>query len=109
MHPVDVANLIVENNRGTGKTSRLIESLPDAPCFVMIHQLSFQTYFKELVKKIRPDYNLDNITFVGYHGHNWRDHTQMRNKPLFVDHWVYEQDFPRFVKALNSTYGVKYE
>lgn len=110
MTPTELAEHYGTFSRGTGRTTALVMALPDEPCFVMVHKLSFGEEIKVLIQKHRPEYNLKNVTFISKNaGTGWRDQMIGRNRPVFLDHHVLERDMIHQAKAINDVYGKREE
>jgi hypothetical protein len=108
MNPTELAEHYGTFSRNTGRTTALVMSLPAEPCFIMVHDISFGEVIKELIKKHRPEYNLDNVTIISKNaGTGWRDSTISRNKHIYIDHQVLERDMIHQVKGINDMYGKK--
>lgn len=106
MTPVALAEKYVELSRGNGKTTALIMSLPDEKCAVLANSQQDCDNIKNRVKELRPDYNIDNITFLVYTmGSGWRDKLLFRDMYVYIDHGVLDLNNVGLTKAINEVYG----
>jgi hypothetical protein len=106
MTPVEVAQEYVQKSRKVGKTHAMIMALPDEKCAVMTMSEEHSKHVKDLIKKQRPEYNMDNLTVVVYNRRSgWRDKVQGKDMPVYIDHSVLDAMSVDHVKAINTTYG----
>ena len=106
MTPKALAEDYIELSRGSGRTTKMIMSMPsNEKVFIMVHQMSFSTYIKELIAKHRPDINIENITFISSENKNWRDPPLGKNQHIYIDHYVLDEWAVQQVSTINSIYG----
>lgn len=106
MSPVEVARKFVDMNRGTGRTTALIKSLPNERCAVVT--LSVQRYedIKNRIAELRPEYDLTNVEFVTYRpGSGWRDKLIGQNMDVYFDNDVLDDIIVHHVSGINEIYG----
>ena len=106
MTPTQVAEKYVELGRGNGKTTAMIMALPDEKCAILAANHQVLDMIKGMIRKLRPDYNVDNVTFVSYHPNSgWRDRLLFRDLHVFVDNSVTDLNNVHLTKAINEVYG----
>jgi hypothetical protein len=106
MTPTELAEHYGTFSRGTGRTTSLVMALPNEPCFIMVHAMSFSEEIKKLIKKHRPEYNLNNVTFISKNaGTGWRDSVISRHQHIYIDHHVLERDMIHQTQGINDIYG----
>ena len=103
-NPMDMVNYYVHMGRQTGKTYKMIMSIPNEPIFIMVHKNSYSKEIIRMVKELRPDYNTDNIRFVTPLS---TDRLLGFNRPIYVDNCVLDMVQIDYVKQLNKYYGPK--
>lgn len=106
MSPVEVAEKYVELGRGSGKTTAMIMALPNEKCAVITSTKSQHETLKKFISELRPEYNLENVTFLTYApGSGWRDQLLLRNMHVYFDNSVIDDVIVHHVKAINQVYG----
>jgi hypothetical protein len=104
--PQIVAEQYMTFNRGTGRTTMMVMSLPaDEEVFIMVHHMSFSSYVKDLIAKHRPDININNISFISSANKSWRDPPLGKNQHIYIDHYVLDEWAVQQVTAINGIYG----
>lgn len=101
-----VAKEYMELTRGTGKTTKMIMSLPaKEKVFIMVHSMSFSTCIKDLIAKHRPDINIKDVSFISSATKHWRDAPLGKNQHIYIDHHVLDEWAVQQVSAINQIYG----
>ena len=72
-----------ETQRQTGRTTDLIDSLPNEHCTVVVHNTNMKKHFLDMVRKLRPELKLSNIKVI--HIHTFNDTEQYKFKPVYFD------------------------
>lgn len=106
MSPTELAYKFVDMNRGTGRTTALINALPNERCAVITMSIANGDEIKRRIVEQRPDYNIDNVEFLTYRpGSGWRDRLLLRNLHVYFDNDVLDDVMQHHVKAINEVYG----
>lgn len=106
MDPVQVAEKYVELGRRTGKTTAMIMALPDEKCAIISTNKPTNDNIREMIKDLRPDYNIDNVTFLTYvPGSGWRDQLLLRDMHVYFDNSVIDDVIVHHVSSINQVYG----
>lgn len=106
MNPVELAEKFVELGRKTGKTTAMVMALPDEKCAIITSNSSLYDYIRSMIKDLRPDYNIDNVTFLTYApGSGWRDKLLFREMHVYFDNSVLDDVIVHHVSAINQVYG----
>lgn len=106
MTPVTVATEYVQLSRQSGKTKALVMSLPNEKCAILTSNANLHDYIKKMIQDLRPEYNVDNVTFLVYApGTGWRDKLLFRDMHVFLDNSVTDINTINLTKAINDVYG----
>lgn len=100
--PLDMVSYCVHMGRQTGKTYKMIMSIPNEPIVIIVHK---QSYGKEIIrrlKELRPDYDVKNIKFVT---HGVSKQLAGNILPIWVDNCVLDMIQSEYVKQMNKYYG----
>jgi hypothetical protein len=103
--PVSYVDFCVYQGRQTGKTHKLIMSIPDEPIVIIVWRHShIKDLYIPLIKQFRPDYNINNIKFIRYDVTN-SPAMRVERLPIYVDNAVLDMIQIEYVKKLNTLYG----
>lgn len=106
MNPEILTSEFVSMGRGTGRTAKLIASLPNERCAVMSSTLINSKNLKKRVIKERPDLNVNNILFLAYMPNTgWRDHLLLKDIHVYFDNDVLDDIIVHHVRTINAQYG----
>ena len=106
MGPVELAEKYVEMGRKTGKTTAMVMALPDEKCAIITSNRGLYDYIKDMIRDLRPDYNIDNVVFLTYApGSGWRDQLLLRNMHVYFDNSVIDDVIVHHVSSINQVYG----
>ena len=106
MTPVQLAEQYVELSKGNGKTTALVMSLPNEKCAILANDNETLEQIKNMIKELRPEYNVDNVTFLSYKpGSGWRDKLLFRDMHVFLDNSVIDLNSVGLARAINEVYG----
>lgn len=106
MSPSELAYKFVDMNRGTGRTTALINALPNERCAVMTMSVANGNEIKRRIAEQRPEYNIDNVEFVTYVPNSgWRDKLLFREMHVYFDNDVLDSVVKHHVSAINEVYG----
>lgn len=106
MTPMQVAEKYVELSRQNGKTSAMIMALPNEKCAILANDNDTLEHIKTMIRELRPEYNVDNVTFLSYKpGSGWRDKLLFRDMHVFIDNSVLDLNNIYLTKAINDVYG----
>lgn len=106
MTPVQLAEQYVELGKGNGKTTALVMSLPNEKCAILANDNQTLEQIKNMIKELRPEYNVDNVTFLSYKpGSGWRDKLLFRDMHVFIDNSVLDLNSVGLAQAINEVYG----
>jgi hypothetical protein len=106
MTPTQLAEQYVELSKNSGKTTALINALPNEKCAVMSSSHAANDNIKDKLKELRPDYNLDNVEWLVYSPNSgWRDKTLLRDMHVYLDDSLIGEMSINQIKAINDVYG----
>jgi hypothetical protein len=80
-----------DNQRGSGRTKRMVMSLPEGGCVVVIHENSFRDYLRHLIDDLRGGSFLKSVRIVPLA--DSERYLRGLRLPIFVDHYVSEYAF----------------
>jgi len=104
--PLRYVNYCIHQGRATGKTHKLLMSIPDKPIVLVVHSERYADDLKEKLKKLRPEYNIKNITFVSYGvGETYIEFIRGLRLPIYYDNAVLDVIQLDYVRRMNSLYG----
>ena len=104
--PLKYVDYCVHQGRQTGKTHKLLMSIPDKPIVLVVHSQRYANDLKDKLKKLRPEYNIKNIKFVSYGvGETYIEFFRGLRLPIYYDNAVLDQIQFDYVKRMNSLYG----
>lgn len=107
----ELSKRYIDLGRQTGKSTLLIEALPDAPCIVACHSYDMSKIIMRRIHEIRPQYDLKQITFVIAFGDDIMAKLATKLRGLtgevFVDNAIWDiylqQEMVRFHERFNET------
>jgi hypothetical protein len=106
MTPIQLAEQYNELGKNSGKTTALINALPNEKCAVMSSSHAANDNIKLKLKELRPDYNFNNVEWLVYSPNSgWRDKTLLRDMHVFLDNILLDEMSINQVKAINDVYG----
>ena len=106
MSPTELARKFVHLSSQSGKTTELINALPNERCAIMTASNDNAKALKKRIQEQRPEYNVDNIEFVTYvPGSGWRDKLLLREMHVYFDNDVLDDVIVHHVSAINQVYG----
>jgi hypothetical protein len=106
MKPVELVNAFIQKSSQVGKTAMLIDSLPNEKCAVFTSSYQSGLNLKKRITEQRPDYNVNNITFVSYTKNSgWRDKLLSKDMDVYFDNDTLDQLLVHHVEAINKVYG----
>lgn len=106
MTPTQLAEQYIELGKNSGKTTALINALPNERCAVMSSSHAANDNIKIKLKELRPDYNTDNVEWLVYASNSgWRDKTLFRDMHVYLDDTLLGEMCVNQVKAINDVYG----
>ena len=88
--------------RRTGRTTVLIESIPNKPIIILVHDYRYVAPLKHQIRELRPDYDIKNIVFVSWGGDCMDQLRGLRNREIWIDNAVYDSVMLRFCKDFNE-------
>jgi len=104
--PLRYVNYCIHQGRQTGKTYKLLMSIPDKPIVLVVHSQRYADDLKDQLKKLRPEYNIKNIKFVSYAvGETYIDFIRGLRLPIYYDNAVLDVIQLDYVRRMNSLYG----
>lgn len=104
--PDQVADFYVFAARKSGRTTTMINALPDEPCAIVVHSYTFGKALLDIIKRNRPNYNHKNIRFITQKKINDEPNTLAGlNIPIYVDNAVIDVLAGEYVDNLNAKYG----
>jgi len=106
MTPTQLAEQYIELSKNPGKTTALINALPNEKCAVMSSSHAANDNIKDKLKQLRPDYNSDNVEWLVYSPNSgWRDKTLLRDMHVYLDDSLIGDMSINQIKAINDVYG----
>lgn len=106
--PVRLVDFYVYQGRQTGKTHKMIESLPNEPIYLVCHTRNWGEEIKRTIRQMRPDYDVKNITIIPYQkdtSEMWKTTRGMRPQPVYIDNAVLDMVQIEYAKTLNRMFG----
>jgi len=102
--PEQHVNWCIHQGRRTGKTQKLIYSIPkDQDVIILVHNNIWGNELKKTIQRERPELDIKRIKFVSYSNKDWRDNLRVFNRSVFVDNAVLDIIQYEFVRKLNET------
>lgn len=89
--------------RGTGRTKRMVMSLPEGGCAVVLHNHDFIAYIRHMISDLRGGDFLKTVRFATL---ECVDHLRGFDRPICVDHFVAEYASDR---RLRREYDILFE
>lgn len=102
--PVSYVDFCVYQGRQTGKTHKLIMSIPNKPIFLLVHSKTWGKELIRLIKYYRPDYDVKNIKFTTLKTIDY-DTRGFNKSPVWVDNAVLDLLQLQFISDINKQYG----
>ena len=104
--PEKHVNFCIYQGRQTGKTHKLLMSIPDKPIVLVVHKHAHGKELLRTLKELRPEYDTLNITLVTYDiNGNWTDKIRGRRQPIYFDNCVLDILQINYVKHINNVLG----
>lgn len=76
--------------RQTGRTSRMIEALPEDGCFVVVWKMEHAQGLKRVLQKMRPEVDLKSVHFISAVSREQViEKVRGSRLPVYVDHIVW--------------------
>jgi len=106
MTHTQLAEHYVQLSDNPNKIVSLVNALPNEKCAILSASHAANDNIKDTLKQIRPDYNLDNITWLVYNqSSGWRDKTLFRDMHVYIHNSVLDDMSINHAKAINDVYG----
>ena len=103
--PTKYVDFCIYQGRQTGKTHKLMMSIPDKPIVIVVWRQQWANDFKRMLAEHRPDYNVKNITFVSYNSKDYTDQLRSLRRPVYYDNAVLDMIQLDYVKKINRLFG----
>lgn len=103
--PIGLAGFYEWQARGTGRTLKLVNSIPNEKVAIVVHSSRWAQEIKHLVQEVRPEIDIKLINFVVW-DYNAGQKLSGLKCPVFFDNTVLDNELIELVKKTNKVYGV---
>ena len=94
--------------RQTGRTTRMVKSLPTDGCYIVVWKLGFANSIKRLIAEHRPDIDPRTVRFIsGVSRDHVMENLRGTNLPVYVDHVTWYVWNEKGLKQFNLYYDRK--
>lgn len=87
--------LFNDAERGTGRTKRMVMSLPEGGCVVVVHTPDFIRYVRNMIGDLRGAEFLKSVRLASL---SYVDNLHGLDLPIYIDHFVVEYAWDRHLR-----------
>lgn len=104
--PEKYVDFCIYQGRQTGKTHKLLMSLPNKPLFLVVHRQHWGKEMLRIIKHHRPDYDVKNINLISYDpSGKYIEKLRGKGIPIYYDNCVLDMIQMDYVRLMNNLFG----